>query len=337
MNRLRTMLLAATLMAGSACALAANQVSMVQVNLAGAEFAGGTLPGRPNYDYMFPTTTSLNAWKANGIKVVRVPVLWERLQPVLNEPLDSVYAKLIDKTLSMANERGMTVILDIHNYGTYRTKLIGSSDVTLSHYANLMWRVADRWKGNPGLNGYDIMNEPHDAFDAGWPAAAQAGINGVRRFDTVKPIYIEGRSWSSADRWASVNGPLLTLRDPSNNLIFSAHLYFDADASGTYKTGPGDNFDLDIGVKRATAFVEWLKRNNRRGHIGESGIPGNDPRWTQAMDRLLTYLQKHCVPLTYWAAGPLWGDYPLSIEPQAGVVKAQWTVLSKHVHTQSCP
>jgi endoglucanase len=327
---------AVSILVASSAALAA-PVSMVQVNLAGAEFAGGTLPGRPNYDYMFPTITSLNAWKANGVQVIRLPVLWERLQPVLDNPLDPVYAKLIDKTLELAAARGMSVILDIHNYGTYRTKLIGSLDVPLRSYANLMWRIAQRWNGNPGLNGYDIMNEPHDAFDAGWPAAAQAGINGIRRYDTAKPIYVEGRSWSSAARWASVNGALLNLRDPSNNLIFSAHLYFDADASGSYKTGPGDDFDLDVGVKRATPFIEWLKRNNRRGHIGESGIPGNDPRWSQAMDHLMAYLQKHCVPLTYWAAGPLWGSYPLSIEPQAGVVRAQWTTLAKYVQTQNCP
>jgi endoglucanase len=310
---------------------------MVHVNLSGAEFAADKLPGTANTDYVFPSSAALSAWKAKGVLVVRMPVLWERLQPTLNEPLDATYAKQIDQVLKLAAARGMSILLDIHNYGSYRGNIIGSPSVPTTSYGNLMWRIAKRWSGNPGLLGYDIMNEPHDAADVNWATYAQAAITQIRRFETVKPIYVEGRSWSSAERWPAQSNALLNLRDPSNNLIFSAHLYIDADASGTYPTGPGDNFDLDIGVKRATPFVEWLSRNKRRGHIGEFGIPGNDPRWPQAMDRLMSYLQKHCVPLAYWAAGPWWGNYPLSIEPQSGVVRPQWTVLAKYTTTQNCP
>lgn len=337
MNLMKALWVTANLAMFSVGAWAATPTPMVQVNLSGAEFGGEKLPGKANYDYVFPTAAALDGWKAKGIQIVRLPVLWERLQPKLNEPLDATHVKEIDQVLKLAAARGMSVLIDIHNYGTYRGNVIGSSSVPVSAYGNLMWRIAQRWGANPGLHGYDIMNEPHDAADVNWVANAQAAITQIRRYDSAKPIYVEGRSWASAARWASESNTLLTLRDPKNNLVFSAHLYIDSDASGTYPTPPGDDFDLDIGVKRATPFVEWLARNNRRGHIGEFGVPGNDPRWTQAMDRLLSYLQKHCVPLAYWAAGPWWGSYALSIEPAAGVVKPQWTVLSKYVQTQNCP
>lgn len=337
MNSMKALCFATSLVIACQFAQAATPTAMVQVNLSGAEYAGDKLPGLANTNYVFPSATALSNWKAKGVTVVRVPVIWERLQPTLKGPLATQYGSEIDQVLKLAAARGMSVIIDVHNYGKYGGNIIGSPSVPYAAYGDLTKRMAKRWQGNPGLNGYDIMNEPNGNFDANWKYAAQTGINGIREYDKVKPIYIEGMSWSGANQWPSVSNTLLLLNDPSNKIIFSAHLYIDSDASGTYPVPPGDNFDLDIGVKRATPFVDWLTRNNRRGHIGEFGIPGDDPRWGQAMDRLLAYLKTHCVPLTYWAAGPWWGTYKLSIEPQVGVVSPQWAILSKYVQTQNCP
>jgi len=305
---------------------------LVHINIAGPEFAGSVLPGRPGYDYMFPSAASLDRWKAEGVQVFRLPIKWERLQPTLNAPLDEVYAKLIDTAVQRAADRKMSLLLDIHNYGFYRKQVIGSAAVPLTAYNNLLQQISKRWGNSPGLHGYDIMNEPNGAADAGWPAAAQAAINGVRVNDKVKPIYVQGRSWSSASQWAKLNGPLLLLRDPSNNIIFSAHLYVDPNASGTYTAAAPANFDPNLGVQRATPFVEWLVRNNRKGHIGEFGVPGDDPRYLESMERLLSYLKTNCVPMAYWAAGPWGSSYKLSIEPaKDGQSKTQWSVLSKHI------
>ncbi len=44
-----------------------------------------------------------------------------------------------------------------------------------------------------------------------------------------------------------------------------------------------------IGVERTRPFIEWLKKHNLRGFIGEYGIPAH-PQWLEAMDNLLSYL-----------------------------------------------
>jgi endoglucanase len=307
-----------------------NGMPLVQINVAGAEFSPETLPGQPGVNFFFPDSKYFEKWQSRGIRVIRFPLLWERLQPSLNSPLDSSYAKLVDKMLSQAAARNIGVILDVHNYGRYKQRVLGSGAVPLSTFKNLWRRMAERWHDNPGVLGYDLMNEPYGDADTYWPAAAQAGIDGVRLYDSSKPIYVEGRSWSSAARWPDTNGPLLLLRDPANNLIFSAHLYLDADASGSYTQTPS-NIDEDIGVTRAQPFVNWLVRNNRRGHIGESGIPPTDTRWVQAMQNLLAYLKRKCVPMAYWAAGPMWGSYPLSIEPQKNQDRPQWAPLGRYI------
>jgi len=315
---------------------AAPSVPLVQINVSGAEFSEGVFPGVEGTNYFFPKEGFFAAWRARGITSVRFPMKWERLQPKLGGGLDPTYAKLVDKMLLQAAQANVKVILDVHNYGRYREKVIGTNGVTVEHYKNLMSHIAKRWSGYSALGGYDLMNEPHDDSDAIWFEAAQAGIRAVRATDKVRPIYVEGKSWSSAERWPAYNDDLLKLKDPSDNLIFSAHLYIDPDSSGAYRSSIASNWDPDIGVKRAKPFIEWLKRNGRKGHFGEFGIPDNDPRWLDAMERLLKYLHSECVPLTYWSTGPYWGGYSLAIEPTGNTPRPQWTVLSKYLTSPSC-
>ncbi|SHJ51552.1 Cellulase (glycosyl hydrolase family 5), partial [Pseudomonas luteola] len=177
--------------------------------------------------------------------------------------------------------------------------------------------------------------EPNGAL-AYWATAAQYGINGVRAVDKTRPIIVEGNGWSSATRWAEWNDPLLNLKDPSNNIIFSAHSYFDENAGGSYGDVDVNKLDVMYGVNRVKPFVEWLKKHGKRGYIGEFGVPDNNPRWNILMDNMLAYLKENCVPASYWAAGPGWGNYFMSVEPINGVERPQWPTLKKYMDSSSC-
>lgn len=314
----------------------ASTLPMVLINVSGAESSEGVFPGKINTDYFFPSEQYFARWKAKGIRTVRFPVKWERLQPALGKELDPTYAGLIDKMLGQAKAQGINVIIDVHNYARYRKEVIGSPSVTVEHYRQLMRRIAERWHEAPALYAYDLMNEPHDDSDDIWPQAAQAAIDAIRSVDTKRLIIVEGRSWSSAERWPRNNNALLALKDPSDNLVFSAHLYLDANGSGAYKDRKGGPIDPDIGVKRARPFIEWLQKNGRRGQIGEMGFPDDDPRWAQAADRLLGYLRQHCVPLAYWTSGESWGKEPMNLEPIDGHDRPQWQVLSRYLEAPHC-
>jgi endoglucanase len=310
-------------------------VQLIQLNVAAPGFSPQELPGKEGTNYVFPDSSYLDKWQKAGIRVVRFSILWERLQPTQLGEFDATYAARIDTFLDQAAKRKMRVIIDIHNYGRYYNQLIGTSAVPTSAYKNLMERTALRWGKHPGINGYDLMNEPYGDADQYWKSNAQAGIEAIRLHDKVHPIYVEGRAWSNTAIFGDLNGDLLTLQDPSNNLIYSAHLYLDEGSSGQYVSKPGANFDPMSGVNRAKPFVEWLKSHNKRGQFGEFGVPGDDPRWLAGMDNLLSYLNDNCVPLAYWAAGPWWGNYPLSVEPVNGVMPPQWEVLEKWIKAPS--
>ena len=51
------------------------------VSLAGAEFGEGKLPGIHGQDYIYPASDSVGYYQRKGMNLIRLPFLWERLQP----------------------------------------------------------------------------------------------------------------------------------------------------------------------------------------------------------------------------------------------------------------
>jgi endoglucanase len=299
------------------------------VNLAGAEF-GSTFPGTHGTDYIYPSDTQLDYYKSKNLTLIRLPFSWERVQHNLNGPLDTTELARIDAVIAGADTRGMKIILDVHNYGRYNGQIIGSSSVPNSAFRDLWQKLAAHYKGQSAVWAYGLMNEPH-SMQGGWPAAAQAGVDGVRTSDMSKVILVSGDNWSGAWSWASHSADLW-VTDPANNVVYEAHQYFDKDGSGTYvQSYDADGAYPTIGVDRAKPFVEWLKERGARGFIGEFGVPDNDPRWLTVMDDFMAYLSENGVGGTYWAGGPWWGNYPLSVEPREGRDRPQMQVLTKHV------
>lgn len=63
---------------------------------------------------------SANEWAyfaSKGIKIVRLPFKWERMQNI-SGPLSPTYLALAKTQLEMATYNSMTVILDCHNFGS---------------------------------------------------------------------------------------------------------------------------------------------------------------------------------------------------------------------------
>jgi len=319
-----------------------NPINLVGVNLAGAEFGAGnsasaSLPGRYQIHYIYPGEADFKRYADLGMKLVRLPFRWERLQPKLNTELNAAELSRLMATLDHARKHDVQVILDMHNYYRYYGKLIASGDVPISAFADSWRRIARKVANHPAVYGYGLMNEPHST-NGKWPAAALAASKAIREIDRKGWIYVAGDRWSSAYHWPSYNTQLVSdpwMRDPKNNLIYEAHLYLDKDFSGSY-ANRGAVYGPMTGVDRAKPFVEWLRKHRLRGFIGEHGAPDYSPSAIVATDNLLKYLGQNCIPSTYWAAGPWWGDYALSLDVNNGKARPQLPVLRKHATNKSC-
>jgi endoglucanase len=143
---------------------------------------------------------------------------------------------------------------------------------------------------------------------------------------------VEGESYSNAATWMEHNDNLKYLVDPSNSIIYNAHCYFDNDYSGTYaKSYDESNVNAYTGVECVKPFVNWLKANGKMGFVGEFGVPKNDARWLPVLDNFLHYLTANGISGSYWAAGPWWKNYPLSLHPVAGNDQPQMGIYAKYL------
>jgi endoglucanase len=314
------------------------------VNLAGAEFGHGSkMPGEVNKDYFYPTKADLEYWKSKGLILLRVPFKWERIQ---HEPLGELTkseVKVMKEMLKEAEKLDLKIILDLHNYGRRKAgdkaRILGEEQLPIEVLSDFWSKLATELKGyTKSVYGYGLINEPFNMLEsAPWVKIAQASILEIRKVDTKTPIIVGGNHWSSAYRWLELSDELKYLYDPSNNLIFEAHIYFDEDGSGVYKRSYDEEKAHEyIGVQRLSPFITWLKKNNLRGFVGEYGIPANDERWLTCLDHMLAYMQEQGVNGTYWAAGARWNKYILGVQPQNNYSEdmPQIKILTKYLETK---
>ena len=305
------------------------------VSLAGAEFAPGSLPGNYGSDYMYPTTDSVTYYKNKGMNIVRLPFLWERLQPTLNQPFDAAELSRLTNFVKTVTLTGETVLLDPHNYARYRGNVIGSGAVPESAYADLWRRLASQFKGNARVI-FGLMNEPNSMPTEQWLSAANAALSAIRSAHASNVVFVPGNAWTGAHSWneswyGTPNGTVMKgINDPGHNLVFEVHQYLDGDSSGQ----SADCVSATVGAERLQDFTNWLRTNGYRGFLGEIGAGANDT-CNQAIGNTLAFLRSNAdvwTGWTWWAGGPLWGNYMYSIEPSNGVDKPQMSVLTQYLH-----
>lgn len=327
--------------AAPAIASAAVPTMESAVNLSGLEFNSGTLPGRPNWDYAVPSSSELDYYRSKGVNVIRLPLLWERLQPGLlnasiNAALDPTYLALVRAIITAAAARKMFIIIDIHNYGGYGSHKIGDGTLTNTMFADFWKRLASSLQGSTGLFGYDLMNEPSNMpSTVAWPLAAQAAVNAIRRVDKVAIICVEGDNWASAGSWTSSNNNL-NVSDNTGRLLYEAHVYGDHDNSGTHFSWVAESA---LGVttqtiaSRVAVFSNWCKTRNVGCLIGEVGVGNDNAQWNVELANGLAAMKSGGMMMfSYWAGGPWWGNYPMSIEPTVQGDAPQMSIVKQYAN-----
>jgi endoglucanase len=312
----------------------------------------------------YASLADLENIRSEGVTFVRLPIAWEMMQPTLNGPLNSTYLAGLTTFISNATSLGIGVLVDIHDYGRYDlnwaadaaanygteapngpdASVIGSAAVPISAFASFWQQLATALNGNQGVAGYDIMNEPNNMpTPETWPDAAQAAVNAIRSVDMKTPIYVEGDQWASAANWEYFNANL-QITDPANNIIYEAHQYFD-NGSGQYaQTYEQLGNTPSTGVQDIAPFIQWLKVNNYRGFIGETGVPGYDPLWIPLMNNVLNDLRVNGISATIFNyempdSSPQWwasqiedtaASWNQNVAPVTGVLSSQLALIFKY-------
>jgi hypothetical protein len=228
----------------------------IGVNDGGGEFGtpasfSNASPGKYGTAWHFDSLPTLKFFASLGIQTVRVPIRWERLQPKLDGPLDAGAVTQLERYLADAQSAGLSVILDVHNFGQYdeapagsngsvNVLHLGSSALPSSDLADLWTRLVDTFGQYPAVSGWDIMNEPvlmppTDGSSAKtWELASQAAVDAIRKAGDVHTVWVEGYNYAADGTFATLT-PKAWIKDPAHAVIYEAHTYFDEDGSGQYK------------------------------------------------------------------------------------------------------
>ncbi len=302
---------------------------LLGVNLSGAEFGNTHLPGKLNKDYIYPADEDLRYFQQAGMGIIRLPFLWERIQHELYGPLDTAELEELRRFVSAARALNLCVLLDLHNFGSYRGQELGSPALPGSALTDV-WLRLQRAFPDADTSALGLMNEPAPIPMAAWTAMAQETVLALRAAGAKNLILVPSGRWSGAHEWhrrfdgVTPAESFRTFHDPLNNYAIELHQYTDADFSGTGKLCLSANQLRQI-LERVT---QWAIQERKKLFLGEFGVPSS----TGCLATLTAMLQSMqssnaWLGWTYWSAGRWWGTYPYSIHPGPGPEAPQLTVL----------
>lgn len=199
-------------------------------------------PGTVGVDYTYPSAGSLRYLAGRGYRDVRLAFTWERLQRQPGAALDATEVGRVRQVLRDAAGAGLSVVMQLHNFGRYASLrdgrrqvwTLGSTELPASALKDFWVRLCNATSGLSARAGYELMNEPHDlpGGAATWEAASAGAARAIRALDSTSPIFVGGYDWSGAGSFPSTH-PKPWVDVPS--VVYNAHQYFDADHSGTYR------------------------------------------------------------------------------------------------------
>lgn len=299
------------------------------VNLSGAEF--GDTPGKVDTDYTYPSEEAIQRLGKLGASAIRLPFRWERIQPDLKGGLDIMELAYLDQTVRRINEAGLIAIIDLHNYGYYAKKQLGSKELPAEALADVWRRLAEHYRERPKLV-FSLMNEPYDITSANWAKIQNVAIAAIRKAGAKQLLLVTGTAFGGAHSWTSDlpvgnNGrDLLGVVDPLDRYAYDFHQYLDADYSGR-----AAECSAAAGALKAIDDVTaWLKANDRRGFLGEFAA-SNKPECLTALRQMAAKVDaspQQWLGWTAWGAGPWWpADYIFNLEPTKAGERPQMRVL----------
>jgi len=210
---------------------------------------------------------------AAGLNCVRLPFLASQIA----EP---AALKQIDQAVAWAGSRGIYVILDMHGAPGSQSREGHTGEAGRNEFfkdpanvtrAEAVWtQVARRYRDNPAVAGYDLVNEP-----TGTPGSDTLYVvtdrlyRAVRAIDPTHLVFIE--DGYTGIQWMPFPGPCGWM-----NVVYSSHLYnFKAKSADDQAKGAAD-YLASVNKERQRRQVPF--------YVGEFGLePGGKPETEAAL------------------------------------------------------
>jgi endoglucanase len=295
------------------------------------------------YQDNYWTTSDFDNCAALGINCIRLPIWYMNLVDFNGNYLSNAFEK-IDWFIQQAGQRGIYVILDLHGApgsqnGSDHSGIDGGDNKEAASqfffgsnaynnqqkFYDIWYRIAQRYKGNPTVAGYDLLNEPYCTYryTSSYPESTLHSMlwdiynnayNVIRSVDPDHVIIMEA-TW---DPW--------DLPDPSQygwtNVMYEYHnyLYDDYDnANGGQVQSLRNKINLILN-----------QNYNVPSYMGEFCLMNNTSAWQQGL-QLLNDSGLSWTTWTYKVTGSNnnWGLYNQNVAKVNVSTDSEATIRSK--------
>jgi endoglucanase len=277
-----------------------------------------------------------------GLNAVRIPFNYRHFEDDARPfELKAEGFALLDRAIGHCQRHGLYAILDFHALPGSQNQHWHSDNGThvagfwtYKHFQDRvvhLWEaLADRYKGNATVAGYNIMNEPADREGTVIKPFYDRVIEAVRRVDPDHIVFLDGNRYAT-DFSAFEDAPLYP------NTVYVAHDYA---LPGFVYGGPypgltqGVHVDRDVVEETFLRRTEFMRQTGTPIWIGEfgpvfTGDPERDEQKYQLLRDQLDIYQRHGAGWAIWAYKDLGAEGLVSAAPDSPWIERIRDVLAK--------
>jgi hypothetical protein len=221
-----------------------------------------------------------------GLNCVRVPVNYRHLEADAR-PFEIVAGgfRHLDRAIAAGAAHGVYTIVDLHALPGSQNQHWHSDNPT--HRA-LFWEhrqfqdrvvtlweaIADRYRDEPWVAGYNLMNEPADESRAVVGPFYDRLAAAIRAVDSAHILFLDGNTYSTE---------FDCFGEPLDNAVYTLHDYVPAGL------GREDRYDADAAERKFLERSEYARRTGTPLYVGEfAPIYTGDPEVDAVRRRILS-------------------------------------------------
>lgn len=222
-----------------------------------------------------------------GFNSVRVPLNW-RLFVSEHAPfrMEGPGWRLLDRVIEWCREEQLYAVIDLHgapggqtgaNIDDSRGRPLLFDDPASQRLTIELWRaIAERYRGEPWVLGYDLLNEPIAHYHDTARLNPKLGefyrrlVPAIREVDPHHIIFLGGAQWNT--QFEPLGPPF------AENLAYTFHLYWDEPVA-----------------KSIERYLVWRDEHNVPMWLGETGE--NDDAW---IAKFRAVLEEHDIGWCFW-------------------------------------
>jgi endoglucanase len=274
-----------------------------------------------------------------GLNCLRVPFNYRHLEDDARpfEYKAEGFAWL-DRVIGLCARHGIGTILDLHALPGYQNQDWHSDNPTHKaefwthrHFQDRavhLWQaIAERYKDNPAVFGYNPVNEPADPSGEVIGPFYERLERAIREVDPRHVLFLDGNKYST---------DFSAFTEPFANTVYTAHDYAlpgivaDADYPGTAR---GEYFDRGVLEQTFLRRTEFMRRTGTPIWIGEFGpVYTGDPTRDAARYRLLRdqleIYQQHDASWSLWTYKDIGLQGVTYAKPDSGYLRRIAPVLA---------